>query len=121
MEEHEHTQSTKAIRKQEIEVYNRWRKLILGTLIEARLDRDYGKGTPSSSTATTTTTVSSAIPEIKSKTETTTDRQDVSQREPLFKSQRNQEGRPDIGDGGFMPDDDFSTAGGFLPGGDNDN
>lgn len=41
--EHEQKEANKAIEKQEKEVFARWRKLILGVLIKARLDRDYAK------------------------------------------------------------------------------
>ncbi|KAG2218914.1 hypothetical protein INT45_007815 [Circinella minor] len=111
-EEHEHAESTKAIKKQEKEVYGRWRKLILGTLIKARLERDYGNGTTSS---TATTTVSSAIPEVEPKTKTTTDYHKETQwRQPINRKQT-QRDRQGISNGGFMPDNDLPAAGGFLP------
>lgn len=40
-DEYEQTESNKAIEKHEKQVYDRWRKLILGVLIKARLERDY--------------------------------------------------------------------------------
>ncbi|CAO3590318.1 unnamed protein product [Absidia cylindrospora] len=41
--EHEHHIANKAIAKQEREVYGRWRKLIQGAMIDARIDDTYGK------------------------------------------------------------------------------
>ncbi|ORZ21712.1 hypothetical protein BCR42DRAFT_488737 [Absidia repens] len=41
--EHEHHKANKAMAKQEKEVYDRWRKLIQGAMIDARIDNTYGK------------------------------------------------------------------------------
>lgn len=49
-EEHEKNEALKAIAKQEKDVYVRWRKLIKGLLIKARVDNDYGKSKDEAST-----------------------------------------------------------------------
>ncbi|KAI8143710.1 hypothetical protein BJV82DRAFT_609169 [Fennellomyces sp. T-0311] len=95
-EEHEQAESNKAIKKQEKEVYSRWRKLILGVLIEARLERDYGE--------------SSSSAQVKKETGAE-DKQ--SQWESFLKNRHDDCPSKDIAGGGFVPDS--SDAGGFLP------
>ncbi|KAI8089323.1 uncharacterized protein BX664DRAFT_332731 [Halteromyces radiatus] len=41
--EHEHHQTNKASAKHEKQIYGRWRKLILGAMIDARVNEDYGQ------------------------------------------------------------------------------
>ncbi|KAI9254579.1 hypothetical protein BDA99DRAFT_518764 [Phascolomyces articulosus] len=108
--EHEHTESTKAIKKQEKEVYGRWRKLILGTLIKARLDREYGGGDTSSSSSIIT---SSAITDNESKS-ITSDHKDTPWESFLKNRHKDQSGEEIIG-GGFIPQEDSPDAGGFFP------
>lgn len=90
-DEYEQTESNKAIEKHEKQVYDRWRKLILGVLIKARLERDYSKHHPVSET----------------KKESST-----SGYESFLRDRHNQDSSHEVAGGGFVEE---SAAGGFLP------
>ncbi|KAI9489463.1 hypothetical protein BDB00DRAFT_770608 [Zychaea mexicana] len=110
-EEHQHTEATKAIKKQEKEVYGRWRKLILGTLIQARLERDYGSNNPPSSST------SSVADNNDSKSTTTAeDDHQETQWESFLKNRHQDRPSEDIaGGGGVQPENSGGAGGGFLP------
>lgn len=77
----------KAIAKQEKEVYVRWRKLIKGLLIKARVDNDYGK---TKDTAKNADEIWSSFHDKK------------------------KDNSDEDGGGGFLPEDG-GGGGGFLP------
>ncbi|KAI8330695.1 hypothetical protein BC941DRAFT_439948 [Chlamydoabsidia padenii] len=90
--EYEQHKTNKVLAKQEKEVYGRWRKLILGAMIDARVDNDYGNSENNGS-----------------------HHHDNSTAWDRFMKERNQDGNND-GGGGFVPeDDDDDHTGGFLP------
>lgn len=90
--------------KQERDAYNRWRKLILGAMIDARVDSDYGAQ-------------HSAVDSAQQ----SGDKYDNSTAWDRFMQERHQGGNDDRGipegddGGGFIPqDDDDDDDGGFV-------
>ncbi|KAI9315767.1 hypothetical protein BX666DRAFT_2019811 [Dichotomocladium elegans] len=92
-DEYENAESNKAIEKHEKQVYERWRKLILGVLIKSRLDRDYGipgKANPENSVGSSANT----------------------RWESFLKDRHRESAVEDIAGGGFVTDEQH--AGGFV-------